>query len=105
VSLISSPANSSRVQRARPSGGLEQAVATSRASLFARDLTARSWARRFAQRCLQVAEHEALLGPVDGRAADAHAGRNRAAMAGSCSSAERAAMLGHNRLVRGVLAE
>ena len=32
VSLTSSPANSSRVQRARPSGGLEQAVATSRAS-------------------------------------------------------------------------
>src|SRR6266516_4924454 len=32
VSLTSSSANSSRVQRARPSGGLEQAVATSRAS-------------------------------------------------------------------------
>src|ERR1700680_3175451 len=44
--------------------------------LFARELTARSRARRFAQRCLQVAEHEALLGPVDGRAADAHTGCN-----------------------------
>src|SRR5271167_2521295 len=32
VSLTSSSANSSRVQRARPSGGFEQAVATSRAS-------------------------------------------------------------------------
>ena len=32
VSLTISPANSSRVQRARPCGGLEQAVATSRAS-------------------------------------------------------------------------
>src|SRR3981189_1606680 len=32
VSLTSSSANSSRVQRARPSGGLEQAVAISRAS-------------------------------------------------------------------------
>ena len=32
VSLTISSANSSRVQRARPTGGLEQAVATSRAS-------------------------------------------------------------------------
>src|ERR1700693_5489451 len=32
VSLTSSSPNSSRLQRARPSGGLEQAVATSRAS-------------------------------------------------------------------------
>jgi hypothetical protein len=32
VSLTSSPARSSSVQRARPSGGFEQAVATSRAS-------------------------------------------------------------------------
>ena len=32
VSLTISPASSSRVQRARPAGGLEQAVATSRAS-------------------------------------------------------------------------
>src|SRR5215831_11203372 len=32
VSLTSSPANSSSVQRQRPAGGLEQAVATSRAS-------------------------------------------------------------------------
>ncbi len=32
VSLTISPANSSRVQRARPVGGLEQAVATSSAS-------------------------------------------------------------------------
>src|ERR1700736_6870350 len=32
VSLTKAPANSSRVQRARPSGGFEQAVATSRAS-------------------------------------------------------------------------
>ena len=42
--------------------------------LFARELTACSWAWQFAERCLQVAEHEALLGPVDGRAAGAHAG-------------------------------
>ena len=36
--------------------------------LFARELAARSRARLFAQRRLQVAEHEAPLGPVDGRA-------------------------------------
>jgi hypothetical protein len=37
-SLTNSPANSSRVQRARPSGGFEQAVATSRASSFPESL-------------------------------------------------------------------
>src|SRR4029453_4164079 len=42
--------------------------------LFARELTACSWARPFAERRLEVAEHEALLGSVDGRAANAHAG-------------------------------
>src|SRR6202043_1674683 len=34
VSLTIAPASSSRVQRARPSGGLAQAVATSKASSF-----------------------------------------------------------------------
>jgi hypothetical protein len=33
VSLTIAPANSSSVQRARPSGGFEQAVATSRAEV------------------------------------------------------------------------
>jgi hypothetical protein len=73
VSLTISPANSSRVQRARPCGGLEQAVATSRASSLPESL--RAAARLLAERRLQVAEHKTLLGPVDGRAADAHAGR------------------------------
>ena len=71
VRLTSLPASSSRVQRARPCGGLEQAVATSRASSLPESLRpapGRGW------RCLQVAEHEALLGPVDGRAANAHVG-------------------------------
>ena len=38
-----------------------------------RELAACSGARLFAERLLQVAEHEALLGSVDGRAASAHA--------------------------------
>ena len=42
--------------------------------LFARELTACSRARPFAERRLEVAEHEALLGSVDGRAANADAG-------------------------------
>ena len=41
--------------------------------LFAREFAARSKSRRLVERRLQVAEHEALLGPVDGRAADPHA--------------------------------
>ena len=42
--------------------------------LLARELTACSWAWLFAKRCLQVTEHEALLGSVHGRAANSHAG-------------------------------
>src|ERR1700730_17154931 len=72
VSLTSAPANSTSVQRARPAGGLEQAVATSRA----RHLAARSWARLFAECRLQVAEHKAALGPVNGGTAHAHAACN-----------------------------
>ena len=45
--------------------------------LFARELTARSRARLLAKRRLQVAEHEALLGPIDGRAAHTDTGRDR----------------------------
>src|SRR5438045_7137285 len=44
--------------------------------LFARELTACSGARHFAERRPQVAEYEALLGPVDSRAANAHADRD-----------------------------
>ena len=44
--------------------------------LFARELTVCARARLFAECCLQVAEHEALLGPVDGRAANAHIDRD-----------------------------
>src|SRR6266508_3046611 len=42
--------------------------------LLARELTACSRAWLFAKRCLQVTEHEALLGSVHGRAANSHAG-------------------------------
>src|SRR5271169_4864382 len=77
VSLTSSPDSSSSVQRARPAGGLEQAVATSRAFLLARELAVCSGARLFAERRLQVAEDEAALSPIDGRAAHADIGRDR----------------------------
>ena len=68
-------------QLQRPTGaalraGLEQAVATSRASSLPVSLRSRAGARLFAERRLQVAEHEAALGPVDGRAADADAARD-----------------------------
>ena len=48
-------------------------MATSSASSLLESLRS-SWARCFAERRLQVAEHEALLGPVDSRAANAHVG-------------------------------
>jgi hypothetical protein len=50
VSLTSSPADSSKVQRARPSGGLEQARCDRQGFLFARELTACLTARLFADR-------------------------------------------------------
>jgi hypothetical protein len=61
-------ARRSRVQRARPSGGLEQAVATSRASSLPVGLRSAPGARLLAQRQLQVAEYKAALGAIDGRA-------------------------------------
>src|SRR5215470_12008464 len=66
VSLTSSSAKSSSVHRARPSGGLEQAVAIQQGLLFAGQLAICSGARLFAERRLQVAKHEAALGPIDG---------------------------------------
>jgi hypothetical protein len=68
VSLTSSSASSSSVQRARPSGGFEQAVATSRASSLPESLRSAP-GRGSSLRRLQVANHEAALGPIDGRAA------------------------------------
>src|SRR4029077_11545630 len=70
VNLTISPASSSSVQRARPAGGFEHAVATSRASSLPGELALCSGARLFAQRSLQVAFDKAPLGPVDHRAAD-----------------------------------
>src|SRR6266496_5557099 len=60
----------SRVQRARPSGGLEQTVATSRASSLPESLRLAP----VTERGLQVADDKAALGPVHGRAAHADAG-------------------------------
>src|ERR1700688_3220717 len=66
VSLTIAPASSSSVQRARPLGGLAQAVATSKASSLPVSL-------RSAPGPLQIAFHEASLGSVHGRAAHADA--------------------------------
>src|ERR1700730_16096466 len=76
VSLTSSSANSSRVQRARPSGGLEQAVGDQQGFLFARELAGRARTRLFTQRLFQIAHQEAALGPVHGRPAHADADRD-----------------------------
>src|SRR5258708_35225599 len=52
-------------------------------SLFARQFAACSGARLFAERGLQVAEHEAALGPVDGGPTHANADRDLI-VAGPC---------------------
>src|SRR5271157_4274404 len=77
VSLTSSPDSSSSVQRARPAGGLEQAVATSRASSLPESLRFAPGRGSSLERRLQVAEDEAALSPIDGRAAHANIGRDR----------------------------
>ena len=73
MSRTISPASSSIVQRARPAGGLEQAVATSSASSWAGELAGGAGTGLLAEGPLQIALHEAALGPVDGRAADPEA--------------------------------
>src|SRR5882757_5374461 len=75
VSLTIAPAKSSSVQRARPSGGLAQAVATNSAS-SASELALCAWTRILAQRPFQIAFHEAPLGPVHGGAAHRHRAGN-----------------------------
>src|SRR5712691_8209117 len=60
-----------QLQRARPAGGLEQAVATSSASSLPESL--RSAPRLFAERGFQVVFDEAALGPVHRRSADGNA--------------------------------
>ena len=52
-------------------GGAEQAVATSRASSLPHSLRSAPGRGSSLKRCLQVACHEAALGPVNRRAADA----------------------------------
>src|SRR5882757_691096 len=76
VSLTMASASSSSVQRARPSGGFAQAVATSKASFLAGELALGAWTRLLAQRPLQIAFHEAPLGPVHGRAAHRYRAHN-----------------------------
>jgi hypothetical protein len=79
--VLGEPDQLTRQQHQRPTGAARGRLGTGRCHqqgfLFARELTARSRARLFAERRRQIAEHEAALGPVDGRAADAHAPRDR----------------------------
>jgi hypothetical protein len=96
VSWTSSPTNSSKVQRARPSGGLEQAVATKQGFFFPGELTLRSraWLLGTAAKLSSIKQQ---LGPIDGRAAhptllamgfiaDAHIGsqQNRLSLRTEC---------------------
>src|SRR5829696_2915318 len=76
VSLTIASASNSSVQRARPSGGLLQAVATSRASCLPVSLRSAPRARLFAQRPFQIAFHETPLGPVHGGAAHRYGAGN-----------------------------
>src|SRR5262245_45611818 len=76
VRLTIASANSSSVQRARPCGGLEQAVATSRASSLPESLRPAPGRGCSLSAGLQVTEHEALLGSVHGRATNSHVGGN-----------------------------
>jgi hypothetical protein len=61
VSLTIALASRSRVERARPSGGLAQAVATGKAPCLPESLRFRPRTRLFAQRPVQIAFHEAPL--------------------------------------------
>src|SRR5438552_14123834 len=76
VSLTMASASSSSVQRARPSGGFAQAVATSKASSLPVSLRSAPRTRILAQRPFQIAFHEAPLGPVHGGAAHRHRAGN-----------------------------
>ena len=75
--MLGKPDQFTRQQFERPTGAAGRWLGTGRRDqqrlLFTRELAACSGARLFAERFLQVAEHEALLGSVDGRAASAHA--------------------------------
>ena len=61
---------STTLRRSRASCGDQQGF------FFAGELTLGSWAWLLAQSRLQVAQHKAALGPIDGRAAHADAVRN-----------------------------
>src|SRR4051794_39523177 len=68
-----SPASSSMVQRARPSGGREHAVAIRSASSWPVSLAPGAGTGLFMQGLPESALHEVALGPVDGRAAHTEA--------------------------------
>src|SRR5277367_557858 len=77
VSLTIASASSSNVQRLRPRGGFEQAVATSSAISLPDSLRAAPGARLLAQREFQIAFDEAPLGSINRRSADPHGAGNR----------------------------
>ena len=62
-----SPASKSSVQRARPAGGAEHAVAMSKRLLLLRELAVGARTRQLAQRGLEPFLDEAALRPEDGR--------------------------------------
>ena len=61
---------------ARPSGGLEQAVAMRRASSLLVSLRSALRPRFSFRCCFEITFNEAALGPVNGRAADSHSSGN-----------------------------
>ncbi len=69
-------ASSSSVQRARPSGGFAQAVATSKASSSPVSLRCTPGTRVLTQRPFKIAFHEAPLGPVHGGTTYPHGAGN-----------------------------
>jgi hypothetical protein len=69
VSRTSSSANSSKVQRARPAGGREQAVSTSRASSLPDSFRRAPGRGSSLSAASRLPEHKPALGSIDSRAA------------------------------------
>src|SRR5277367_5667591 len=97
-------ANSSSVHRARPAGGLAQAVATSRASSLLvsfRSAPGRCSSLMLLAQCpLQITLHETPLGPVHGGASHRHSAGNFLVAAAGIGCQQD---LGPLELVRGAL--
>jgi hypothetical protein len=88
--VLGEPDQLTRQQFEGPSGAASGWLGTGgchqQGFLLARELSARARAWLFAQRRFQVAEHEAPLGPVHGRATHADAARDLRVAAASAAS-------------------